>query len=1432
MRIGGCMLYKVVSTVVFWSLSCLIPTFSLASGLNVESELAPMNVPRYNASSVQHDGKIYVFGGIDSNKHILDKVEVYDPAQDIWTELTPLPTARAASCAEVIGDKIYVLGGGQGTGNGLSSNVVYDQDTDTWSEAAPMPTGRYGASSFIYEEKIIVIGGETSIYQPTHAVEIFDPQTNTWSTGAPMPTARGALTSIAEYQQELYILSGYLSSDTYTKAFEKYNPETDSWTVLDDTPYGFRQADTQVIGNVIYCLGGNGKNDSPNQWPELLLYDISNSTWQSAGLSNFQKRKSASSQVIGDKLYVLGGRSADNTIPANQLLTINQPAIDALILTDASSVKCMDLESHAILWAADLPGAYTEYLCFVLADGQGGNNVIVTDRNGYTACFNGQSGQQLWTAEGFVFRRSYAAEFLHKQVYEEGSLLYPDGPPNMGGGPAPDILLDNNAGTIRLVDGLSGETVWEHTSTAPYNLIRPDHFLPDIDADGLYDVVIKDKSNGIYCLSGANGTSVLWERQDLVRGGDPVPDINGDGQADFVVNDCCWKDTLSMLDGATGATLWSTRYGSFDLHFGLPVQDDVGLGLIQSAQLASGGGTRRYTATDGEIVWELPGAYSDMASCGLLQSTKGLNHVALWRHQDRYVCMNVQNGTVLWDTIPCEGSQREGIIAVPDCTGDGGEDIVALDNGIPKIYDGLSAESLETLPATQVRDCAVLIGKNPAHDPDRLKWRYATKGSITSSPAIGKDGTIFVGSDDNSLYALHANGTLKWEYQIGSHIWSSPAIDKDGVIYFGSYMDDSLYALYPDGTLKWRYETDSYIIPSPAIAHDGSVYIGSDDDKLYAINPDGSLKWSNDTGNDLDDSSPSIRSDGTISIGSQNGHIYAVNPNGTLKWSYQAGDSIDSSPAIGQEGTLFVGSLDTNLYALSPDGSLKWKFNTDGRIISSPAIGSNGTIYVGSEDDHLYAINANGSLQWKFQTGDNILSSPAVGRDGTIYVGSDDNTLYAFNTNGSVRWTYQTGGNIVSSPTLGHNGTIYVGSEDKHLYALNGQTGGVGDTPWPMFRHNAQHTGQTLDSSAIPFQSYIGFLYEIQSGKGGSIIADESLADECIDVSVLNDLRLPSCNGTLQYASWGYFTPDVPSENHRLPIYISADRQSDIFNVNILYHDSISKWAGNVQWNAPLINEIIPDDDNDTHHLLAIKSAMADTMAMDFRGIYILNDSEAASELHIEQNGSNIQLTGGGKSLSGRVIHTTCYAIEDTPNNGTLYVIEKNENGTIQGYRVWDTGSEPFGFDSFTGMHTGDADGDGLPDQWEWAHFHGLESSHGSNDCDNDGLTDAREYALGTDPRNKDSDGDGYTDGSEVGHPLDNSTYPVVYCTQQECDAALKSLNATKNEEIAHLKTILHDHNATLADLRSKLKTWDVNGNNVLDFGDVIHALQALSGLN
>ena len=109
---------------------------------------------------------------------------------------------------------------------------------------------------------------------------------------------------------------------------------------------------------------------------------------------------------------------------------------------------------------------------------------------------------------------------------------------------------------------------------------------------------------------------------------------------------------------------------------------------------------------------------------------------------------------------------------------------------------------------------------------------------MRSSPAIGPDGTLYIGSFDNKLYALNGKSGVKlWEFKTGGYVPSSPAIGSDGTVYVGAY--DKLYAINGRSGVKlWEFETGNEVWSSPAIGPDGTLYIGSFDKKLYAIKTD------------------------------------------------------------------------------------------------------------------------------------------------------------------------------------------------------------------------------------------------------------------------------------------------------------------------------------------------------------------------------------------------------------------------------------------------------------------------------------------------------------------------------------------------------------------------------------------------------------------
>ena len=89
--------------------------------------------------------------------------------------------------------------------------------------------------------------------------------------------------------------------------------------------------------------------------------------------------------------------------------------------------------------------------------------------------------------------------------------------------------------------------------------------------------------------------------------------------------------------------------------------------------------------------------------------------------------------------------------------------------------------------------------KTNVEKPVTVLWEFDMEGLVSSSPpAIGPDGTVYVGSWDSKLYALSGQtGDKLWEFETGDVVDSSPAIGPDGTVYVGS-QDHWLYAIKTD----------------------------------------------------------------------------------------------------------------------------------------------------------------------------------------------------------------------------------------------------------------------------------------------------------------------------------------------------------------------------------------------------------------------------------------------------------------------------------------------------------------------------------------------------------------------------------------------------------------------------------------------------------
>lgn len=354
---------------------------------------------------------------------------------------------------------------------------------------------------------------------------------------------------------------------------------------------------------------------------------------------------------------------------------------------------------------------------------------------------------------------------------------------------------------------------------------------------------------------------------------------------------------------------------------------------------------------------------------------------------------------------------------------------------------------------------------------------------IQSSAAIAPDGTAYIGLHSGTLFALRdPNGAgnqlaARWSFHPpgGSSWHATPAIGRDGTVYVGfstnSGKPDAEGALYalrsPTAGIEPRVLWSVDLGPgrqtsSPTIGPDGTIYAMGGEGRLSAISPEGRVKWTAQTGPTLK-GSPALGPDGTVYISSMSGKLYAVAPprdpnsqRGTIRWAFRfaefpgsgpmvvshsppgGADGIGSgaSPTVGPDGTIYVGANNSNFYAVSPDGQLEWLFEAQREIAgiwSTAALSAdNSTLYFGANKGGIYAVDrASGSLRWQYAIVGSIYSSPALDATDTLYTGSTVGHIIALDgARGQLIFDYNANAPIWTAPAIRPDGSLLIA--DRH----------------------------------------------------------------------------------------------------------------------------------------------------------------------------------------------------------------------------------------------------------------------------------------------------------------------------------------------------------------------------------------------------------------
>jgi|GEM_PF-543421 len=156
-----------------------------------------------------------------------------------------------------------------------------------------------------------------------------------------------------------------------------------------------------------------------------------------------------------------------------------------------------------------------------------------------------------------------------------------------------------------------------------------------------------------------------------------------------------------------------------------------------------------------------------------------------------------------------------------------------------------------------------------------LLWSYKTGGDVTSI-SISSDGSYMAaGSLDSAVYFFNREGNLLWHYKTSGGI-KSVSVSSDGSYIAAGSDDDNVYFFNREGNLLWSYKTGDDV-ESVSVSSDGSyIAAGSDDNNVYLFDKEKKLLFFKISyglwpGSDM---SVSISSDSSYIAATRDDHIY------------------------------------------------------------------------------------------------------------------------------------------------------------------------------------------------------------------------------------------------------------------------------------------------------------------------------------------------------------------------------------------------------------------------------------------------------------------------------------------------------------------------------------------------------------------------------
>jgi N-acetylneuraminic acid mutarotase len=220
-----------------------------------------LGIERQYACSFSLNQMGCVLTGIAPNDSLLNEMQCYDPAENLWSIKSAFPGAPRIQASSFSIGNYGFCGGGRNLTTDFNDWYCYNAFTNSWNGISPYPKACHESVAFSING-IGYVGLGKSLSNTYYAYFYsYNPITNEWKALASFPgTLRTYATAFAIGEMG-YVVTGQDENGTFSNEYWQYNPQTNSWKQLTDFPFETKRGVAHfTIDNCAHIVTGLDEN--------------------------------------------------------------------------------------------------------------------------------------------------------------------------------------------------------------------------------------------------------------------------------------------------------------------------------------------------------------------------------------------------------------------------------------------------------------------------------------------------------------------------------------------------------------------------------------------------------------------------------------------------------------------------------------------------------------------------------------------------------------------------------------------------------------------------------------------------------------------------------------------------------------------------------------------------------------------------------------------------------------------------------------------------------------------------------------------------------------------------------------------------------------------------------------------------------------------